>query len=85
LSHCTVQYVKPPTASSWISSAVRPPEQTVEKTATFCRDTSNSSKNLQVAHSATAAETIGKSQTSTAGGRLATAKLPEIVEISQQQ
>ncbi len=84
MSHCTVQYVKPPTASSWISSAVGPPEQTVEKTGTFCRDTSNSSRNSQLAHSATAAETIGTSQTSTARGRPATARLPEIVEISQQ-
>jgi hypothetical protein len=37
-------------ASLWMSSAVGPLEQTVEKTATFSRDTSNSSRNSQLEH-----------------------------------
>jgi hypothetical protein len=35
------------TSSSWMSSVVGPPEQTVEKPATFSRDTSNSTRNSQ--------------------------------------
>jgi hypothetical protein len=46
------------TASSWMSSAVEPPKQTAETGATFSRDTSNSSRNSQREHKATAAEAI---------------------------
>jgi hypothetical protein len=38
------------TASSWMSSAVGPPEQTVEKPAKFGRDTSNSTRSSQRDH-----------------------------------
>jgi hypothetical protein len=38
------------TASSWMSSAVGLPEQTVEKPATFSRDTSNNTRNSQRDH-----------------------------------
>ncbi len=51
-------------------------------TSNSSRNTSNSSRNSQLEHQATAAVTIGTLQTSTAGGRPATARLPEIVEIS---
>ncbi len=71
------------TASYVISS--RTARKTVEKPATFSRDTSNSSRNSQRDHSATEAETIGTSQTSSAEGRQAIARMPEIVETSQQQ
>ncbi len=71
------------TASSWMS--VGPPKQKVEKPATFSRDTSNSSRNSQLEHEATAAETIGTSQASTAEMRQAIARMSEIVETSQQQ
>jgi hypothetical protein len=57
--------------TSWMSTASEPSEKTVgksatvEKTETFSRDISCSSRNIQLEHSATAAETIGTSQTST--------------------
>ncbi len=53
--------------------------------APFSRDTSNSCRNSQLEHKATAAETIGTSQTAIAllaDGRFATARMPEIVETS---
>jgi hypothetical protein len=38
------------TASSCMSTALGPPKKTVEKTATFSRDNSNSSRNSQLEH-----------------------------------
>jgi hypothetical protein len=51
------------------------------------QDISNISRNSQsqLEHKATAAEKTETSQTSTAKGKPATARMPEIVEISQQQ
>jgi hypothetical protein len=74
--------------SSWDNRTIEQAEgksATVEKTATFSRDTSNSCRNSQLEHQATAADPIGTSQTSTAEGRPATARMPELVETSQQQ
>jgi hypothetical protein len=58
---------------------------TVKKTATLSMDTSNSIRSSQLEHLATAAETIGTSQTSTAEERPATTRMLEIAETSQQQ
>jgi hypothetical protein len=61
---------------------------TLEKTATFIRETSNIQKGdqkqqqeLTTRSLATAAETIGITQTTTTKGRPATAGMPEIVEM----
>ncbi len=54
-------------------------------TTIFSRDSSNSSRNSQLENLETVVETIGTSQTSTAEGRPATARKPEIVGTSQQQ
>ncbi len=73
--------------TSWMSTAAGPPELDIGTVSNIGEDSDiqqghqQQQQQLTTRTLATAAETTGTSQTSTAEGRLAIAEMPEIVEM----